>query len=50
MFEKFKATNKAMQVFNPAFYEPKSDDKCRHCIYNDFCDRPLAPKAYCGGF
>ena len=50
MFEKFKATNKAMQTFNPSSYEPRTADKCRHCIYNDFCDRPLAPKAYCGGF
>ena len=25
-------------------------DKCRNCIYNDFCDRPLAPKAFHGGF
>ena len=50
MFEKFKSTNKAMQNFNPLFYEPKTTDKCRHCIYNDFCDRPLASKAYCGGF
>lgn len=50
MLEKFKATNKAMQSFLPASFEPKNEDKCRHCIYNDFCDRPLAPKAYCGGF
>ena len=50
MFEKFKSTNKAMQSFIPSSYEPKTADKCRHCIYNDFCDRPLAPKAYCGGF
>ncbi len=50
MFEKFKATNNAMQTFSPADYEPKSPDKCRNCIYNDFCDRPLMAKSYRGGW
>ena len=50
MFEKFKATNESMQTFDVNLYQPKSPDKCRNCIYNDFCDRPLAPKAYRGGF
>lgn len=50
MFEKFKKTNIEMQNFDVGKYEPKSEDKCRHCIYNDFCDRPLAPKGYNGGF
>ena len=50
MFKKFKNTNEQMQNFNVDLYEPKSPEKCTHCIYNDFCDRPLAPKAYNGGF
>lgn len=50
MFENFKAINKAMQTFDVSSYQPKSEDKCRNCIYNDFCDRPLAPKTYRGGF
>ena len=50
MFENFKATNEAMQTFDVSSYQPKSEDKCRNCIYNDFCDRPLAPKSYNGGF
>ena len=50
MFEKFKSTNVAMQSFSPSNYEPQSPEKCHHCIYNDFCDRPLTSKAYCGGF
>ena len=50
MLEKFKAVNEAMQTFDVAEYHPKSADKCRNCIYNDFCDRPLAPKSYRGGF
>ncbi len=50
MFEKFKATNEKMQNFDVNSYEPQNEEKCRHCIYNDFCDRPLVPKAYCGGF
>ena len=49
MFEKFKSTNENMQFFNPAEYIPKSAEKCCNCIYNDFCDRPLVPKAYRGG-
>ena len=50
MLEKFKATNDAMQKFSPEEFVPNNADKCRNCIYNDFCDRPLAPKAYNGGF
>lgn len=50
MFEKFMETNNKMQNFDISGYEPKSEDKCRYCIYNDFCDRPLVPKAYNGGF
>lgn len=50
MFEKFKATNKAMHSFEVSSYEPKSLEKCSNCIYNDFCDRPLVPKNYRGGF
>ena len=50
MFEKFRKTNDAMQHFEPAQYEPQNTEKCRHCIYNDFCDRTLVPKAYCGGW
>lgn len=50
MFEKFKATNEAMQKFSPDIFEPHNSDKCCSCIYNDFCDRPLAPKTYRGGW
>lgn len=50
MLEKFKITNEAMQKFDVNNYEPQNEEKCRHCIYNDFCDRPLAQKDYCGGF
>lgn len=49
MFKKFKATVDRMHFFDPAVYAPASAEKCRHCIYNDFCDRPLAAKAYRGG-
>lgn len=49
MFEKFKETNRRIQVFDAASYVPTSAAKCRNCIYNDFCDRPLAAKAYRGG-
>ena len=50
MFAKFKQVNKAMHNFDVNRYEPKSADKCRSCIYNDFCDRPLVPKTYNGGY
>ena len=50
MLEKFKNTNRAMQKFSPENFTPQNPDKCRNCIYNDFCDRPLAPKSYKGGF
>lgn len=50
MFEKFKKTNEDMQHFDVDSYVPTSEEKCKHCIYNDFCDRPLCPKAYNGGF
>lgn len=50
MFEKFKTTNFEMQNFDVSSYKPKSPEKCRNCIYNDFCDRPLAPKSYRGGY
>ena len=49
MFEQFKATNAKMQDFDVNSYEPQTEEKCRNCIYNDFCDRPLASKAYRGG-
>lgn len=50
MFDKFKQTAKAMESFNMADFTPKNPSKCQQCIYNDFCDRPLAPKLYKGGF
>lgn len=50
MLKKFKETNKKMQMFDVDSYKPQNAEKCRHCIYNDFCDRPLAEKAYNGGF
>lgn len=50
LFEKFNQTNKEMQSFDAESFVPQNKEKCAHCIYNDFCDRPLAPKAYNGGF
>lgn len=50
MFDKFKIVNKEMQNFDVSAYEPQSPEKCKNCIYNDFCDRPLAAKSYRGGF
>lgn len=50
MFEKFRKTNSLMQEFDVSKYNPNSEEKCRNCIYNDFCDRPLAEKAYNGGY
>ena len=50
MFNKFKNINKKLQEFSPALYKPTNAEKCRNCIYNDFCDRPLVPKSYRGGF
>lgn len=50
MLEKFIKTNQEMQNFDVDSYEPQNAEKCRHCIYNDFCDRPLAEKSYNGGF
>ena len=41
--------NAKMQDFDVNSYEPQTEEKCRNCIYNDFCDRPLASKAYRGG-
>lgn len=50
MLEKFNAINNKIQNFDIDSYVPISEEKCRNCIYNDFCDRPLAPKSYRGGF
>ena len=50
MFEKFKGINREMQSFTMDSFIPKNEKKCQQCIYNDFCDRPLAPKLYNGGF
>ena len=50
MFDKFVETNNKMQSFNIETFTPKNETKCQQCIYNDFCDRPLAPKQYNGGF
>lgn len=50
VFRKFVETNLAMQKFNVEDFIPTSQEKCRNCIYNDFCDRPLVPKSYRGGF
>lgn len=44
MFEKFKNVNQEMQNFNIETFAPQNPEKCAHCIYNDFCDRPLSPK------
>lgn len=50
MFNKFKDTNSKMQDFNVDLFEPQNSEKCSNCIYNDFCDRPLASKSYHSGF
>ena len=50
MFEKFKVTNKAMLEFDIENFVQTEERRCCQCIYNDFCDRPLAPKSYNGGF
>ncbi len=50
MFRKFKTTNREMQSFDMDGFVPQNEVKCQRCIYNDFCDRPLAPKLYNGGF
>lgn len=44
MLEKFNTVNKAMQEMDVETFVPSNAEKCRRCIYNDFCDRPLAPK------
>ena len=44
MLEKFKVVNKEMQDMNVDSFVPRNAEKCRQCIYNDFCDRPLAQK------
>ena len=44
MFNKFKTLVTEMHSFNPATYVPQSEAKCKNCIYNEFCDRPLAPR------
>lgn len=49
MMEKFRRTNDEMHDFKVESFVPESAEKCRNCIYNDFCDRPLAPKNYRGG-
>jgi len=50
MFEKFKNTNAKMQDFDVDNYIPENAQKCENCIYNDFCDRPVACKKYKGGY
>lgn len=41
MFLKFQSTIKAMHQFNPENFFPQNVKKCEHCIYKNFCDRPL---------
>ena len=50
MFNKFKKTLDSMQNFDLNSFCPTDKNRCKNCIYNDFCDRPLAPKSYNGGF
>lgn len=50
LFNKFKATTEQMQHFEVQNYKPQNKEKCENCIYNNFCDRPLAPPRYNGGF
>lgn len=50
MTERFATTMHAMQTFDIDSFIPKNEQKCATCIYNDFCDRPLAQKKYNGGF
>lgn len=41
MFQKFESTAEALHKFNPLEFEPQNKQKCEHCIYKHFCDRPL---------
>lgn len=41
MFLKFKKTISEMHDFNVDAFYPNNAKKCFHCIYNNFCDRPL---------
>lgn len=50
MFAKFKNTLKEIRDFNVETFTPANPQKCENCIYNDFCDRPVRPKLYNGGF
>ena len=50
MFNKFKKTLDSMQNFDLNSFCPTDKNRCKNCIYNDFCDRPLASKSYNGGF
>ncbi len=50
MFGKFVRLNESMQQFDVNSFVPNSAEKCRNCIYNDFCDRPLSSKSYRGGW
>lgn len=50
LFNKFKATTELMHHFDVQSYKPQNKEKCENCIYNNFCDRPLAPPCYNGGF
>lgn len=50
LFDKFKATTEQMLHFEVQNYKPQNKEKCENCIYNNFCDRPLAPPRYNGGF
>lgn len=50
MFVKFKNTLEEIRDFNVETFIPSNPQKCENCIYNDFCDRPVSPKLYNGGF
>jgi CRISPR-associated exonuclease Cas4 len=42
MFRRFKETISAMHNFDVDTFVPSNIKKCQTCIYNSFCDRPLA--------
>ncbi len=41
MFEKFKHTIQSIREFNIEGFIQTNDQKCKYCIYNNFCDRTL---------
>lgn len=38
---KFFESLESIRLFDPSHYIPTNGTKCAHCIYRNFCDRPL---------